>query len=49
MDLMNGKKKTDKVLLGRYHDPDNPGSYGGIERFSKENNVSLKRAKRILY
>ena len=44
MGIMNGEKN----ILEYYHDPENPGSYGGIERFAKENGVSLKRAKRIL-
>ena len=48
MGVMNGEKKTDKLLLEYYHDPESPGSYGGVERFSKENRISLKRAKRIL-
>ena len=48
MDVMNGKKKTDKLLLEYYHDPESPGRYGGVERFSKENGISLKHAKRIL-
>lgn len=38
----------DKALLEQYHDPESPGSYGGIERFAKENGISLKRAKQIL-
>ena len=42
------EKKTDKVLLEQYHNPENPGSYGGIQRFAKENSISIKRAKRIL-
>ena len=45
---MDGEKKTDKLLLEYYHDPENPESYGGIERVAKENGISLKRAKRIL-
>ena len=47
MDVMK-EKKPDKVLLGRYHDPENPGSYGGIQRFAKKNAISIKRAKSIL-
>ena len=42
------EKKTDKVLLEQYHNPENPGSYGGVQRFAKENGISIKRAKRIL-
>ena len=38
----------DKALLEQYHDPESPGSCGGIERFAKENGISLKRAKQIL-
>jgi len=42
------KKEKDKVLLEHYHDPENPGSYGGIEPFAKDNEISLKRTKQIL-
>lgn len=28
-------KMTDKVFLEQYHDPENPGSYGGIKWFAK--------------
>ena len=45
---MENLKKTDKALLEQYHDPENSGSYGGIQRFSKNNGISIKRAKRIL-
>ena len=38
----------EKALLEQYHDPESPGSCGGIERFAKENCISLKRAKQIL-
>ena len=47
MDVLK-EKKTDKVLLEQYHNPENPGSYGGVQRFAKENGISTKRAKRIL-
>ena len=42
------RKKTDKVLLEQYRDPENPGSYGGVERFVKDNRISIKHAKQIL-
>lgn len=42
------EKKTDKVLLGRYHNPENPGSNGGVQWFANENGISIKRAKRTL-
>ena len=42
------EKKTDKVLLEQYHDPENPASYGGVSRFAKSQGISLKRAKAVL-
>ena len=42
------RKQTDKILLESYHDPENPGSYGGVTRFAKDNRISIKRAKQIL-
>ena len=47
MDVIK-EKKTDKVLLEQYCNPENPGSYGGIQQFAKENGISIKHAKRIL-
>ena len=41
-------KKTDKILLEQYHDPEKPGSYGGVTRFAEDNGISLKRARKIL-
>ena len=41
------EKKTDKVLLEQYHDPENPASYGGVSRFAKSQGISLKQAKAI--
>ena len=42
------EKKTDKVLLEQYHDPENPGNYGGVSRFAKNQGISVKKAKAIL-
>ena len=44
------EKKTDKVLLEQYHEPENPGSYGGggLSRFAKSQDISVKKAKAIL-
>ena len=42
------ERKTDKVLLEQYHDPENPASYGGVSRFAKSQGISLKRAKAVL-
>lgn len=36
------------MLLNRYHDPENPGSYGGVTRFAKANNIPIRRARTIL-
>lgn len=41
-------KLTDDDILKRYHDPENPGSYGGVTRFAKENGMSIFRARTIL-
>ena len=35
-------------LLKQYHDPANPGSYGGVSRFVKSQGISLKKAKSVL-
>ena len=35
-------------LLKQYHDPANPGSYGGLSRFTKSQGISLKKAKSVL-
>ena len=35
-------------LLKQYHDPENPGSYGGVSRFAKSQGISVKKAKTIL-
>ena len=35
-------------LLKQYHDPANPGSYGGVSRFAKSQGISLKKAKALL-
>ena len=35
-------------LLKQYHDPANPGSYGGVSRFAKSQGLSLKKAKAVL-
>ena len=35
-------------LLKQYHDPANPGSYGGVSRFAKSRGISLKKAKSVL-
>ena len=35
-------------LLKQYHDPANPGSYGGVSRFAKSQGISLKKAKSVL-
>ena len=37
-------KLTDDDVLKRYHDPQNPGSYGGVTRFAKA--VTPKRRLR---
>ena len=42
------EKKTDKVLLEQYHDPENPASYGSVSRFAKSQGISLKLAKAVL-
>ena len=35
-------------LLKQYHDPANPGSYGGVSHFAKSQGISLKKAKAVL-
>ena len=35
-------------LLKQYHDPANPGSYGGVSRFATNQGISLKKAKSVL-
>ena len=35
-------------LLKQYHDPANPGGYGGLSRFTKSQGISLKKAKSVL-
>ena len=45
------KKKnnnTKKKLLSSYHDPSQPGSLGGIQRFAKAKKLSVKNAREIL-
>jgi transposase InsO family protein len=42
------KKISDQVLLNRYHDPKNPGSYGGVTRCAKANDIPIRRARTIL-
>ena len=42
------RKLTDDDILKRYHDPENSGSYGGVTRFAKENEMSIVRARKIL-
>lgn len=39
MGVTKGEKKTDKLLLEYYHDPENPGHFGDIECFAKENGI----------
>ena len=39
---------TDDDILKKYRDPENPGSYGGVARFAKENGMSIARARKIL-
>jgi len=48
------KKKTSKkkklstgTLLTRYRDPLKPGSLGGLTRFAKADNISVKRAREV--
>ena len=36
------------VLLARYRDPLKPSSLGGLTRFPKANNISVKRAREVL-
>ena len=36
------------VLLARYRDPLKPGSSGGLTRFAKVNNISVKCAQEVL-
>ena len=38
----------DDDILEKYHDPVNPGSYGEVTRFAKENGMSTARARKIL-
>ena len=35
-------------LLARYRDPLKPGSLGGLTRFAKANNITVKRAREVL-
>ncbi len=42
------KKKKEKVLLSNYHDPSQPGSFGGVNRFAKAQKTSIKKAREIL-
>ena len=47
-----GKKKkkelSAKTLLSRYRDPLKPGSLGGVTRFAKANNITIRRAQEVL-
>ena len=47
-----GKKKkkelSAKTLLSRYRDRLKPGSLGGVTRFAKANNVTIRRAREVL-
>ena len=51
---MKNKKKGKKIelsaqtLLSRYRDPLKPGSLGGVTRFSKANNITIKPAREVL-
>ena len=36
------------VLLARYRNPLNPGSLGGLTRFAKDNNISVKGTREVL-
>ena len=45
------KKKTGpsiQTLLSRYRDPLKPGSFGGVTRFAKANNITINRARDVL-
>lgn len=35
-------------MLEQYHDPEKPGSYGVMERFTIDNRISVKHAKQII-
>jgi len=44
------KKKIElsaQTLLSRYRDPLKPGSLGGLTRFAKANNITIKRAREV--
>jgi len=47
-----GKEKkielSAKTLLSRYRDPLKSGSLGGVTRFAKVNNITIKRAREVL-
>ena len=42
------KKLSNGALLARYRAPLRPGSLGGLNRFAKVNNISVKRAREVL-
>ena len=42
------KKLSDQDLLNQYHNPENPGSFGGVTRFAKSTGIFIQRAKKIL-
>ena len=50
MKKKKGKKKelSAKTLLSRYRDPLKPGSLGGVTRFAKANNITIRRAREVL-
>ena len=52
MKKKKGKKKKKelsvKTLLSRYRDPLKPGSLGGVTRFAKANNITIRRAREVL-
>ena len=51
---MKTKKRGKKIelstqtLLSKYRDPLKPGSLGGVTRFAKANNITIKRAREVL-
>ena len=41
-------KKKEKNLLSSYHDPAEPGSLGGIQRFARAQRVPVQKAREVL-
>ena len=45
---MKKKPLSTNMFLAQYWDPLKPGSLGGLTRFAKANNITVKRAQEVL-